>query len=722
MPIPNARAFVGSDALVLSLRCGVAGALVLPLERVQLNATTDGLGTTVYLTEADNTADGPGACNGARRLLDGAVAAVGSGGVFAAAPTPYPMRRLEWVGKLSQLGPGRALWYHDALARGDPPAPAVVTAGGATQRRLRAGGAPARHLADGSNDGSASSSPPSPGLTLRLVIPADIFNGASAADVTLAQQESAGVLLAALSDAQASVMLDGSTPLMDALSLSGFLDAYAAATGVNPVDMAAALVVSEPVVDVPSVTPTGTPSSSLQTGTPSPRDSSQASVSPGVLIAATRLTAAGVAHPGATLALGGGSSGAPTALVFPAHSASSGRELFVADPAAPSGARLVVDAAPGTSSGDPAELARLPDGSVVFAVSQGGAPVLAVISANVSSWCVPALSPALTSPAQPMVLQGALLFVATAALPTEGGGGTAATRALWRLAPAELARGLCAPRDAPIVATRMGGGGASGTSIAIVSRPTTCGGRVALLATRPDSNGTSLHVALINPSTSGDGAAIAPIEWIDLPSWAQPLSPPSLAHPVTSLLPYPRCIGDGTGLAFASAAGPVVAVSLTTGDVAFVSASGGAPYNDATALVPLGGSALCFTADVAHERRLLCTSAALPAGGIALAQPAVPAPGIRPFAPLPWALAAGGRVWLPCYSAQGTGPHPCAFHLPTGELALAQGVVTPYSSFTAVGGVVFFAGAHTGDIGEAAGQQIVSLWAAAAAKDSISLP
>ena len=86
---------------------------------------------------------------------------------------------------------------------------------------------------------------------------------AAIAGVAAALSNSNGTLSAlqtALNNAAQSSAELGSSPLLDSLSTSGFLDAYTAATGVNPADLATALTVSEPTVRVPSVTGTATPS------------------------------------------------------------------------------------------------------------------------------------------------------------------------------------------------------------------------------------------------------------------------------------------------------------------------------------------------------------------------------------------------------------------------------------------------------------------------------
>ena len=233
MPIPDAAAFASSPELLRTLRAGLACSLSLPLEQVQLNSTTDSMGTTVFFDESDN--GGSGACESRRRRL-------GSAASLSAA-SPHPMRKLQWVSSLAQLGPGRAIWFHDALSELTGARPLV----GARRLAVQAG------------------------VAIRLVIPADSSTGDSAADVTGKQQDAASQLVASLNQVQSSEALGGSSPLLDSLSTAGFFDAYSSSTGVNPVDLAASLAVSEPEVNVPSSTGTGTPSpSTTGTRTPSP--------------------------------------------------------------------------------------------------------------------------------------------------------------------------------------------------------------------------------------------------------------------------------------------------------------------------------------------------------------------------------------------------------------------------------------------------------------------
>ena len=323
MPIPDVHVFAASPALGLSLRLGLACAVGLPLEQVQLNSSTDSAGVTLFFNETDNLGSGP--CDAhPRRLL-------GSQTVGSAAP--YPVHKLQWVTSLSEIAPGRAILFHDALAGLRDP-----------RIRMRAG---TRRL-------QAVES----GVYVRIVIPATSSSGASISDVTEALHDSASNLVTALNSLQFSEQLGDMSPLLESLSLSGFIDAYSASTGVDPGVLASLLTVSEPVVDVPSLTRTNTQSpwgtftgmpSAATTGTPS----ATASGMPVTISSAASTTAIStrsttrspppqpsdapgiittVAGNGVTGFSGDGGSGTSARLTWPSGvSVDGGGNLFIAD-------------------------------------------------------------------------------------------------------------------------------------------------------------------------------------------------------------------------------------------------------------------------------------------------------------------------------------------------------------------------------------------------------
>ena len=252
MPVPDAAAFSSTPALARTLRWGLACSVGLPLEHVQLDSVTDSAGRTARFGAAAN--GGSGACDSRRcRRLAGAAlgdtadsALDSAAAAAAAAPSPrHSAARAPrlLVPSIARLGPGRAVWLHDAVA---------ATAAQGAARSVQAG----RSLQAGGS-----------GVSARLLIPALAAHGASVGDVVAAQQGIAARLVSALVDSVApsgeAAAAGGSSPLLDSLSSAGFLDAYSAATGVNPVDLAAALsAVSQPTVDVPSVTGTASRSRS----------------------------------------------------------------------------------------------------------------------------------------------------------------------------------------------------------------------------------------------------------------------------------------------------------------------------------------------------------------------------------------------------------------------------------------------------------------------------
>lgn len=140
-------------------------------------------------------------------------------------------------------------------------------------------------------------------------------------------------------------------------------------------------------------------------------------------------------------------------------------------------------------------------------------------------------------------------------------------------------------------------------------------------------------------------------------------------------------------MAFVTVDQRVGTVDVSTGEAVYVGGHAAALdsyfYAEATAIAPVGAG-LCFSA-LTNTRQLLCAPSAT--GAVSAAPGDVTIPDTAH-----WALSASGRVWLPCYTAEGTGPHPCAYAPAAQQWDIARGVTTPYSSFTAVGADVFFAG------------------------------
>lgn len=250
MPGLSTSALSGSSgaALALRLRAGIACSLGRPIEAVQLNSTSDPLtGAVTYLTENDGGNLGGGSCDaflahvGGRRALQARSSHVPRGGVgrnsslsrFRSKHVGPPLRRMHVVSSLSELGPGKAVWFHEMRAGGK-----------------RWQGRPRRLTAE---DALTS---------IKIIIPPVVAVGGSLLSVTAEQQDEAEDLVDSLDSALAMENDGDSNGLLDSLSQTGFLESYSSATGVNPVDMAKSLNVGAAVVDVPSVTGTSTRSSS----------------------------------------------------------------------------------------------------------------------------------------------------------------------------------------------------------------------------------------------------------------------------------------------------------------------------------------------------------------------------------------------------------------------------------------------------------------------------
>jgi hypothetical protein len=138
------------------------------------------------------------------------------------------------VSDITQLGPGRAIWYRDASAPAAAP--------------------PARGLQAAS--ASAAST------TNRIVIPPPP-GGGSMAGIQARQQDAAEGIITALGESLSVEVVGGSSGLLDSLARTHFLDLYVNQTGINPEDLAAGLDVGVPLVAIPSVTGTGSATPTL---------------------------------------------------------------------------------------------------------------------------------------------------------------------------------------------------------------------------------------------------------------------------------------------------------------------------------------------------------------------------------------------------------------------------------------------------------------------------
>jgi hypothetical protein len=250
--------FTGAPELGRALRAGIACSVGVPLQHVQLTSTVDrATGATVYFDEATPGNSGGGSCDeyvaAARRSLSRAVGQAGGGPVYygdsgpdkgahrgdplqqeAAAPlltaraTGQHAAQPIIVSDITQLGPGRAIWYRDASAPAAAP------------------------LARGLQAASASAA----STTIRIVIPPPP-GGGSMAGIQARQQDAAQGIISALDESLSVEVVGGSSGLLDSLARTHFLDLYFNQTGINPEDLAAGLDVGVPLVAIPSVTGTG---------------------------------------------------------------------------------------------------------------------------------------------------------------------------------------------------------------------------------------------------------------------------------------------------------------------------------------------------------------------------------------------------------------------------------------------------------------------------------
>jgi hypothetical protein len=242
MPGATCSMFASTASLGAALRCALSLSIPMPLADVRLGGTTCENGTVIRFAPTDplNTLVAP-ACAGQARRLAGDAASLA-----AAAP-------LTVVTSLAAFGPGKAIWYHDAV--GAPGRLAFGSIGGAAGGRRLASTATA---------------------DMELVVRPDPEAGDSIASVQDKQTDRAGDIIESLTNAQSVANPEDSSPLLDEMSRSGFLNEFQSSTGTSLTTDS--LTVGSALVDVPSVTATqtGTPTQTAspsqtgtQTGTPS---------------------------------------------------------------------------------------------------------------------------------------------------------------------------------------------------------------------------------------------------------------------------------------------------------------------------------------------------------------------------------------------------------------------------------------------------------------------
>ena len=243
------------------------------MELVMINATTEASGHVTYFDENDAVNTGTACfCNGGgRRLLDApafssdVVRRLSEAFNLRAGASDFDHRRHSLrhtvVSSLDSFGPGKAIWWHD-----------VRTAAG--------GGGGRRRLQTSSGNGTSS-------VTTAFIIPSS--GSGSPSDQAAQQQSDATQLTTSLNDVQSQETAGGSSPLQDGLSASGFLDGYSNSTGNNPSNLDLGL--SEPIIDIPSVTPSKTVAASFSatmTATMSSTASSTASGTASATVSSTK--------------------------------------------------------------------------------------------------------------------------------------------------------------------------------------------------------------------------------------------------------------------------------------------------------------------------------------------------------------------------------------------------------------------------------------------------
>ena len=369
-------------------------------------------------------------------------------------------------------------------------------------------------------------------------------------------------------------------------------------------------------------------------------------------------------------------------LLFAAYSFVSGRELWTL---APGGGVPTVawDVIPGGAGSEPSELTTLaatvtggaPAWLFAARIADGAAPTLHAWSAGAGGLrCALTLSTPVTMPLRPVVTAAGAFFVGTAV--------GASAPSVWLLPRGALtASALCALQGAPLPVSQPL------PEVVPLSRVEHCGGKVVFLARGVGADASSDDVGLY--WLDAVGAAAYDTRFTPLPANAQPPAAPA----GDSLLPHPRCVA-GRAVAFATAGGPVAlvapsgATTLLTGDAA------ASAYAGAHALAAVGADGgLCFVAELAAPTlhgALLCWT---PAGGLAEARagPTVDTPAVS------WMLGTpAGRVFLPCYGPDGSGPHACAYSPASLSWAATSGAALSYSSFTLAGEQLLFGAAQPG--------------------------
>lgn len=209
------------------------------------------------------------------------------------------------------------------------------------------------------------------------------------------------------------------------------------------------------------------------------------------------------------------------------------------------------------------------------------------------------------------------------------------------------------------------------SSFSAFSRVTACGGKLVFMASVIDTPFQFLAVL----------SAAGPI-YDDETFGLYFYLPPA---PSGYLAAYPRCVQleDGAAAAYIDREGTVITVSLLDGQSRLFPGN----FQQAGSLTPAGSGGFCVTAEPSG---LYCWLPSMPGTAPLLVSGGPrgsPAPGLG------WILSSGPKIYFPAIGEDGSGPYPVSYDLDTDEWDYRSTSVTvPYSSFTAIGTKVYYAG------------------------------
>ena len=237
--------------------------------------------------------------SGMRRLrgrIAAAISTLTSASSSSASGAAYLVRRFnendddggdgDVVTSASALGPGLVLQYgagHAAVARALLRYRALLlssSADGAASSSVAV-----RRLQSSGGNSTTNTTSTDASVDVQIVIPADMGSGDGSTGSIIQQQQDAGAaIVGQLDNATASSGNGTSSAFMDSLSASGFLDSYTNNTGLNTDQLQSGMTFSEPIVEVPSQTPTA---SSQATASSTMTSSPTASITPSASVSAS---------------------------------------------------------------------------------------------------------------------------------------------------------------------------------------------------------------------------------------------------------------------------------------------------------------------------------------------------------------------------------------------------------------------------------------------------